>query len=153
VFVAVSQVSGPLMKRFGAHAMTAGGMGAMGAGLVVLVVTAGSGNLVAIEVALVIVGAGLGLNTGPVNAVAVANVAPARSGTASGRVNTARMVGATLGIAVLGALYAVLAKSGTAEGLVRGLRVALGAGAVAELSGVAIALRYLTAHSAAQKKP
>jgi MFS transporter, DHA2 family, methylenomycin A resistance protein len=151
VFVAVSQVSGPLMKRFGARSMTAGGMGAMGTGLVVLVATVGSGNLIAIEAALVIVGTGLGLNTGPVNAVAVANVTPGRSGTASGLVNTARMVGATLGIAVLGALYAVMAKSGTAESVVSGLRVALGAGAVAELSGVAIALRYLSARSAEQK--
>jgi DHA2 family methylenomycin A resistance protein-like MFS transporter len=152
VFVAVSQVSGSLTKRFGARAMTAGGMGAMGAGLVVLVATVGSGNLAATEAGLIVTGLGLGLNTGPVNAVAVANVASARSGTASGLLNTARMIGATLGIALLGALYALQAGDGTAEGLVNGLRVALGAGAIAELSGVAIALRYLTARSAEQKQ-
>jgi MFS transporter, DHA2 family, methylenomycin A resistance protein len=152
VFVAVSQVSGSLTKRFGARAMTAGGMGAMGAGLVVLVATVGSGNLAATEAGLIVTGLGLGLNTGPVNAVAVANVTSARSGTASGLLNTARMIGATLGIALLGALYALQAGDGTAEGLVNGLRVALGAGAIAELSGVAIALRYLTARSAEQKQ-
>ena len=40
--------------------------------------------------------------------VAVANVPAARSGTASGLVNTARMVGATLGVAVLGAIFATV---------------------------------------------
>jgi MFS transporter, DHA2 family, methylenomycin A resistance protein len=150
VFVGVSQLSGPLMKRFGARAMTASGMGAMGTGLVVLVASARTGNLVAIETGLITVGIGLGLNTGPVNAVAVANVAPGRSGTASGLVNTARMIGATLGIAVLGALYALHANSGATDGLVDGFRIALSAGAVVELSGVAIAIRYLTAASAAQ---
>ena len=150
-FVAVSQVSGPLMKRIGARLMTAGGMAGMGLGLVVVVAAAGSGNMVAIEAGLIIVGIGLGLNTGPVNAVAVANVAAGRSGTASGLVNTARMIGATLGIAVLGALYALLAKGGTSVAMVNGLRLALGLGAVAELSGVAVALRYLTATSAQPK--
>lgn len=148
VFVAVSQVSGPLMKRVGARAMTACGMGAMGMGLVLMVAAAGSGNMIAIETALIVVGLGLGLNTGPVNAVAVANVTTGRSGTASGLINTTRMVGATLGIAVLGALFALEAHSGTHEGIVSGLRAALSGGAIAELSGVVIALRSLTASSA-----
>ena len=44
---------------------------------------------------LLVVGIGLGLNTAPVNGVAVAALPPERSGTASGLVNTSRMVGAT----------------------------------------------------------
>jgi hypothetical protein len=55
-----------------------------------------------------------------VNAVAVASLPPARSGTASGLVNTARMIGATLGIAVLGAAFAVHAAGQTAEAMVTG---------------------------------
>ena len=62
-----------------------------------------------IEMALVIVGIGLGLNTASVNGVAVAAVPPARAGTASGILNTARMVGATLGLAILGSLFAAYA--------------------------------------------
>ncbi len=69
------------------------------------------------EAALLIIGCGLGLNTGPVHAVAVANAPAARSGTASGLVNTARMLGATLGVAVLGALFAMLGKGNVAGGL------------------------------------
>ncbi|KAB0648799.1 MFS transporter, partial [Burkholderia territorii] len=55
----------------------------------------------------------------------------ARSGTASALVNVARMAGATLGIAVLGTLFAA-AHGGTA-----GLRTAMFAGAAVQLAGAA----------------
>jgi MFS transporter, DHA2 family, methylenomycin A resistance protein len=149
VFVAVSQLSGPLMKRVGARTMTASGMGFMGGGLVLLVLVLESANLVAIEAALIAIGVGLGLNTGPVNAVAVASVPPARSGTASGLINTTRMVGATLGIAILGTVYAVHAANPATQ--MTGFQLALGGGAIAELVGVVIALRYIAANSAEQQ--
>jgi len=149
VFVAVSQVSGPLMKGVGARVMTACGMGFMGGGLVLLVLTLEGANLIAIEAALVVIGVGLGLNTGPVNSVAVASVAPGRSGTASGLINTTRMIGATLGIASLGTIYAVYAAN-PADALT-GFQLALGGGAAAELSGVLIALAFIAANSAEQQ--
>jgi hypothetical protein len=98
-----------------------------------------------------VVGVGLGLNTGPVNAVAVASVPVARSGTASGLLNTTRMVGATLGIAVLGAIFSVYAAEQTTEAALIGLRLAFIGGAVAELIGVAIALFFTRADSAAAR--
>lgn len=52
------------------------------------------------------VGLGLGLNTAPVNNVAVSSAPRERSGTASGLLNTARKVGATFGIAILGTVFA-----------------------------------------------
>jgi hypothetical protein len=63
--------------------------------------------------------------------VAVGSVNAARSGTASALVNVARMAGATLGIAVLGTLFAI-AHGGTA-----GLRAAMFAGAAVQLAGAA----------------
>jgi hypothetical protein len=129
--------------------MTASGMGFMGGGLVLLVLALESANLVAIEAALIAIGVGLGLNTGPVNAVAVASVPPARSGTASGLINTTRMVGATLGIAILGTVYAVHAANPATQ--MTGFQLALGGGAIAELVGVVIALRYIAANSAEQQ--
>jgi hypothetical protein len=48
---------------------------------------------------------GLGFNTGPLLSVAVPT-APAHAGVAAGVVNTARMIGATLGVAVLGGIFA-----------------------------------------------
>jgi DHA2 family methylenomycin A resistance protein-like MFS transporter len=151
-FVAVSQVSGALMKRLGARAMTTAGMALMGAGLATLAFVSVVPNLVMIETALVIIGAGLGCNTGPVNAVAVANVAANRSGTASGLINTTRMVGATLGVAVLGSIYAVHAGQGAREATVAGLRLALLGGAIGELSGAVLAFAFIRSDSMQQKQ-
>ncbi|WP_458760697.1 MFS transporter [Afipia sp. TerB] len=142
-FVIVSQCSGTLMNRFGARAMLVGGMGSMGGGLLLLAaaVTA-QPNLWLVQGALIVIGVGLGLNTAPVNAVAVAAVGAARSGTASGLINTTRMIGATMGIAVLGAIYASHAGAGTHNGILSGLRLAYLGGAAAELSGVVIAIAF-----------
>jgi DHA2 family methylenomycin A resistance protein-like MFS transporter len=151
-YVAVSQCSGTLMTRFGARVMLVGGMSFMGCGLLLLAAVVQDANLWTVEIALVIIGVGLGLNTGPVNAVAVAAVPPARSGTASGLVNTARMVGATMGIAVLGAIYAAHIHAGAPQGMLEGLRWAFLGGAIGELSGALIALIFTRANSMAEKK-
>jgi len=151
VFVIVSQCSGFMARRLGARVMMSGGMGLMGTGLLLLSLVSTTANLILIEVALLVIGAGLGLNTGPVNAVAVANVPPSRSGTASGLLNTARMIGATLGVAVLGSLFAVHAGQGTLEGMVTGLRLAFLGGAIGELAGALLALRFIRPDSMEQK--
>ena len=88
--------------------MTAG-MTCMGVGALALAFINGNTSLFFTELALLIVGVGLGLNTAPVNGVAVAALPPERSGTASGVLNTSRMVGATLGVAILGAVFAAYA--------------------------------------------
>lgn len=151
-YVIVSQCSGMLMNRFGARAMLVGGMGCMGVGLLLLAAAVSeSANLWFVQASLIIIGVGLGLNTAPVNAVAVAAVGPARSGTASGLVNTARMVGATMGIALLGAIYASYAHSGTQEGMLSGLRFAYLGGAVGELTGALIALVFTRGDSMVHK--
>jgi DHA2 family methylenomycin A resistance protein-like MFS transporter len=151
-FVIVSHYSGALAKRFGVRAMMTAGMGAMGAGLLLLTLVSPTPAMTLITVALFVIGAGLGLNTGPVNAVAVASLPPARSGTASGLINTARMIGATLGIAVLGAAFAVHAAGQTAEAMVSGLRVAYLGGALVELAGALIALIFIRDDSMEQRK-
>lgn len=150
-FVVVSQLSGALTGRFGARAMLTAGMAGMGAGLVLLTVVDERMSLIAVEAALIVIGVGLGLNTGPVNAVAVASVHPRRSGTASGLLNTMRMIGATLGIAVLGTIYSLFARKGTAASMITGLQLAFAGGAVAEFSGALLALAFVRANSAAQK--
>jgi EmrB/QacA subfamily drug resistance transporter len=151
-FVIVSHYSGALAKRGGARVMMTAGMGAMGAGLLLLTLVSPTPAMPLITVALLVIGAGLGLNTGPVNAVAVASLPPARSGTASGLINTTRMIGATLGIAVLGAAFAVHAVAQTAEAMVSGLRVAYFGGALVELAGAMIALIFIRNDSMEQRK-
>ncbi len=147
VFVLVSHSSGALTKRFGARIMMTAGMGCMGLGVVMLMFVSSEPNLWLIEAALIVIGLGLGLNTGPVNAVAVASVPAARAGTASGLLNTARMVGATLGIAVLGTLFALHAGQQQPETMIAGLRLAYGAGATVELLGALVAFAFVRARS------
>ncbi len=150
-FVLVSQCSGALMHRFGARAMLVGGMGFMGIGLLGLTRISAATPMPLVQLALIVIGAGLGLNTGPVNAVAVAAAPAARSGAASGLLNAARMTGATMGIAVLGAIYAAHAKAGGPHAILDGLRWAFLGGAIGELSGAVIALVFTRANSMAQK--
>jgi hypothetical protein len=52
------------------------------------------------------------------------------------------MIGATMGIAVLGAIYASHAQTGTQDGMLSGLRLAYLGGAVAELGGAVIAMLF-----------
>lgn len=60
---------------------------------------------------------------------------------ASGLVNVGRMLGGTLGVAVLGSIFAVASRGApTAEDFVAGARVALLIGAAAELLGCVTAL-------------
>jgi DHA2 family methylenomycin A resistance protein-like MFS transporter len=115
VFVIVSPFSGALQARLGTRFMTGGGVAIIGSGLLTVGLTAGSSSLVGAEVGLTLTGFGMGLSTGPLTGLAVGAVAAARSGTAAALLNVARMVGATLGVAGLGAIFALL--GGGTEGL------------------------------------
>ena len=131
VFVIVSPLSGKLTERFGVRLVTAGGVAIVGVGLLLIGSTAGQMSLLSAEIGLTLTGVGMGLATGPLMGEAVGAVSPARSGTASALINVARMVGATVGVAALGAVYAMF-KSGP-----EGLRYAMILGGVAQLSGAA----------------
>jgi EmrB/QacA subfamily drug resistance transporter len=144
-FFAVSQAVGHLNNRFGPRVVMTAGMAFMGVGALGLAFIGPDTHLAAIEIALLVVGVGLGLNTAPVNGVAVAALPPARSGTASGMLNTTRMVGATLGVAALGALFAAHAGQDAAAGarFLAGLRAALTGSGAAELLGAAVAFAFI----------
>jgi hypothetical protein len=123
-------------------------MAAMGVGELALAFVTADTDAAIVSAALAVVGVGLGLNTAPVNSVAVANVPRERAGTASGLLNTARLVGATLGVAILGAVFAHYAgQQGHARDFLAGLRPALLAGGLAEMVGAFVALRYVAPHS------
>ena len=148
-FFLVSQRSGRIVHAIGLRAAMGGGMAAMGIGELAVAFGSTGASPWLVAVALAAVGVGLGLNTAPVNSVAIANVPRARAGTASGILNTARMVGATLGVAILGAVFAHFAgQAGAAEGFLDGLRPALALGGAAQLLGAAIALRFVRRDSA-----
>jgi hypothetical protein len=71
----------------------------------------------------------MGINTGPLMAVAVEAVGPERAGTASSLINVARMAGATMGVAVLGAAFAV------SGGGARGFTAAMVLGGLVQMGG------------------
>jgi len=143
-FVVVSQLSGRIANAFGPRLPMTAGMTMMGTGLFLLALLPLDDSLILVETALLVIGCGLGLNTGPVNAVAVANVAAARSGTASGLVNTARMIGATLGVAVLGAVFATVAGgAGHGSRIVAGVVPAYIGGGIVEMIGAVAAFAFI----------
>jgi EmrB/QacA subfamily drug resistance transporter len=133
LFFLVAPRSGHLANRFGLRAMTAGGTGVIGLGLFVLALTDAARPLWAAEIGLALTGIGMGLNTGPLMSVAVGSVAAARSGTASALINVARMTGATLGVAILGAVFALL------HGGPDGFRAAMLTGAAVQITGAVVA--------------
>ena len=153
-FVVVSQLVGYLTNNLGPRIVMAAGMACMGFGALAIAFISENTSLVFIALALFVVGIGLGLNTAPVNGVAVAAVPPARSGTASGVLNTARMVGATMGVAVLGSVFAAYAgqQANVAAGFMPGLRAAMIAAGLAELLGAVIAAAVIRNNSLHAKK-
>lgn len=152
-FVVVSQLSGKIANAFGPRLPMTAGMTMMGAGLFLLALLPLNDSVLLVETALLVIGCGLGLNTGPVNAVAVANVAAARSGTASGLVNTARMIGATLGVAVLGAVFATVAGgAGDGSHIVAGLVPAYIGGGIVEMIGAVAAFVFIRRDSLHPKR-
>lgn len=141
VFVALSPFVGKLVSRIGPRGPMTVGMTLMGLGLGLYAVVIRTESLGLIEIALVIVGAGLALNTGPVVGVAVSAVAPDLAGLASGIANLARMFGASLGVAVQGTVLAIVG-NGTSHGpsFVGGLQAALLIGCAIELLGAVVAM-------------
>jgi MFS transporter, DHA2 family, methylenomycin A resistance protein len=140
-FLTVSRRSGDLAHRFGPRIMTTAGMTLMGVGLLNLGAIGTQSSLAWVEGSLLCLGLGLGLNTGPVMTVAMTNVPASRSGMGSGVINTTRMVGATLGVAGLGSLFAAHTgeQVGNVVPFMAGFRASLWGGAAVLLLGAATA--------------
>lgn len=134
VFAFVSARTARAVARIGVRRVVALGMGCMAAGCFGLAL-ATRGATWLLELPLLAVGAGLGLTTGPLLGFAVGRVPPERAGLAAGIGNAARMLGATLGVAVLGGAFAhaaphdaapiALAYAGSGSALACGVAIAL----------------------------
>lgn len=133
VFVLVSPLSGTLSDKFGLRATASGGVTLMSAGLLMIGLVGMQPDITLAEFGLAITGLGLGLAAGPLSAMAVGDVAAARAGTAAALINVARISGATIGVAMLGALYAAAGGGG------HGLRLAMLAGSLVQFAGASLA--------------
>jgi DHA2 family methylenomycin A resistance protein-like MFS transporter len=147
-FFFVGRASGKLAVRFGPRAMMVSGELTLAVGMLLLASLGARTDtlgLVIIEVATALLGIGLGLNTGPAVSVAVASAPESHSGAASGILNTARIVGATFGVAILGAVFAAKAgqSAASAEAVAEGFRYAMLGSALSVLLGAATALLFI----------
>ncbi|GAA1248377.1 MFS transporter [Kitasatospora nipponensis] len=140
VFTLLSPTVGRLVTRHGPRLPMTAGMTLMGSGLLIYALAGPDADLAVTELAFVVVGIGLALNTGPVVGVAVSAVAPEYAGLASGIANLSRMFGATLGVAVQGTVLAVVGR-GASHGpqFVSGLRAAILVGCAVEFLGALVA--------------
>jgi hypothetical protein len=111
----------------------AAGLGFMAAGLLLYAAVGTHANVWLLELSLLLAGVGLALNTGPAVSLAMSTVPAQRTGLASGVVNLARLVGITVGVAVLGSAMAAI--GGDA-----GIRFALLLGGAVHLLGAAVVL-------------
>ncbi|WP_101949160.1 MFS transporter [Mycobacterium sp. 3519A] len=130
-----------LAHRTGPRLPIAGGLACMASGLAVYAAVGPHADVWLIELSFVLAGAGLALTTGPAVGLAMAAVPLQRAGLASGVVNLARLVGITVGVAVLGSAMAAL-----------GAQAAVAIGGVVQLIGAAVALRWARAETPKRKE-
>ncbi|MFC8730847.1 MFS transporter [Luteimicrobium sp. NPDC057192] len=123
--------AGRLTAALGARRVLAGGGALVAVSVAGLLVVAAGTPYAALVVQLVVLGLGLGVIVPAMTTQALGSVEPARSGMASGALNTARQTGSVVGVAVFGAL--------AAGGLVHGVRAALAISCALGLAVVALA--------------
>jgi predicted MFS family arabinose efflux permease len=142
---AASTVAPRMVARFGPRGVITTGMLTSAAGLMLLSGVAPGGNYVQ----TVLLGAflsalGMGFTLVPATIVAMQGVAGAQSGVASGLLNTSRLVGGALGLAVLSTIAAahtraVIGADGTAHALTSGFGLAYTIGAALAVAGAVVA--------------
>jgi EmrB/QacA subfamily drug resistance transporter len=98
-------LSGNLTTRIPVRLLLGGGLGLVGAGLLMMRGLTPSSQWTALLAGFVVAGVGVGLVNPALASAAIGVVPPARSGMASGINNTFRQVGTATGIAALGALF------------------------------------------------
>jgi MFS family permease len=141
-YLVLIPVVNTLAHRTGPRLPITAGLTLMAAGMVLYAAAGPQAAVWLIEVAFVLAGAGLALTTAPAVGLAMSAVPVQRSGLASGVVNLARLVGITVGVAVLGSAMAAI---GGADGA----RVATMIGGLVQLIGAAVALRWTRAEQPA----
>lgn len=125
---------GPVVRTLGAGRAIAAGLLASAGGLTIVGFSSGYGS---IAVALVVLGAGVGLALTLTTDAVVSAVPADRAGAASAVSETAYELGAALGIAVLGTVLSTWARSGTFTGAMQGTALV-----AAALLGVASWVAY-----------
>jgi MFS transporter, DHA2 family, methylenomycin A resistance protein len=127
-----------LAHRTGPRLPMTAGLTLMATGMALYAAAGPQADVWLLELSFVLAGAGLALNTGPAVGLAMSAVPVQREGLASGVVNLARLVGITVGVAVLGSAMAAFAGA-------EGARIATTLGGLVQLIGAAVALGWARA--------
>ena len=153
---AASCVAPRLVGRFGVRPVTVAGMLSASAGMLVLTGVAPDGSYAAVVLpGGVLTGLGMGLTLVPATIAAVQGVPAALSGLASGLVNTSRLVGGALGLALLTTIatahtrYELAASVAHQRALTDGFALAFGGGSALCIAGALVAAALLRARPAA----
>ncbi len=105
VIMVVAPVAGMLVERVHAGLLGGTGLTAMAAGLLLLAFLPAQPSTAGIVWRLVLCGAGFGLFQSPNNSILIASAPADRSGSASGMLATARLLGQTTGAALMALLF------------------------------------------------
>src|SRR5262249_6646922 len=110
-------LSAKMVNRFGVRRPLAWGLTCAAAGLALFALAPANGNFpVHVLPSMLLLGIGAGMAFNPVLLAAMSDVDAKDSGLASGIVNTAFMMGGSLGLAVLASLAAIATKAALADG-------------------------------------
>jgi EmrB/QacA subfamily drug resistance transporter len=105
--VAITSVLGTsLAVRAGTKLVVAGGMASLAAGLIWTSSASASTAYLTISGQMVLIGSGIGLTSAPATESIMGAVSRARAGVGSAVNDATRILGATLGVAVIGSIYA-----------------------------------------------
>jgi EmrB/QacA subfamily drug resistance transporter len=130
-----------LAHRTGPRLPMTAGLALMAAGMGLYAAAGPQAAVWLLELSFVLAGAGLALNTGPAVGMAMSAVPVQRAGLASGVVNLARLVGITVGVAVLGSAFGVIGGGA-------GVRTAMVIGGAVQLIGALVAFTWARTRSA-----
>ncbi len=141
---AASSLAPRLVGRFGPRWVITAGMLAATTGMLLLTSLAPGGTYVGTVLAGGLLSAlGMGFSLVPSTIVAMQGVAGSQSGLGSGLLNTSRLMGGALGLAVLSTVAAAQTRSelgvSTARALTDGFGLALAVGALFCIAGAAVA--------------
>jgi DHA2 family multidrug resistance protein-like MFS transporter len=129
----VSPLAGRLADRYPAGLLGALGLVVFALGLLALALTPDDASQLDIVWRMALAGAGFGLFQSPNNRAMIASTPLARSGGASGMLGTARLLGQTIGAALVAFSLARMPAHGTVLSLYIGVGFALAAAAVSSL--------------------
>lgn len=137
IIVVVAPLAGVLIEHIHAGLLGGIGLSLMTAGLFLLAWLPSDPHAVDIVWRLVMCGLGFGLFQSPNNSIMIASAPQHRSGSASGMLATARLVGQTTGAALVALLFHISTESGTHAALIIA-GIFAGAGAVISLSRLSL---------------